>query len=230
MKRFLPCPPHTAGIALVAILTSSTIASAQAELDGVWFAGALGVIENLNLTPGGEARHASYDHLRDDAAMQCIPSTFTRVMNTPSPPIEIRRHENYIEMNYEFMDIRRQIPLDPTLALDAAPVTVTAYPHMGRAIGRYEGETLVVDTAGQEAGVLDTVANPGLPQSEQMRTEERFTANGDRMQVVVTHHDPVNYTTPLVVTFNYVRRDSEILEWGCTVDEAGYERFATPDL
>ena len=228
MLRFLPCPLHIAGMTLVAILTTGPKVVAQAELDGVWFAGALGVIENLNLTPAGEARHASYDHLTDDAAMQCIPSTFTRVMNTPSPPIEIRQHENYVEVNYEFMDIRRRIPLDPTLALDDAPVTVTEHPHMGRSIGRYEGETLVVDTAGQEAGVLDTVADPGLPQSEQMRTQERFTADGDRMQVVVTHHDPVNYTTPLVVRFNYVRLDSEILEWGCTVEEAGYGRFASP--
>ena len=229
MNRFLPSRPHIAGMILIAILTTGPKAWAQAELDGVWFAGALGVIENLNLTPAGEARHTSYDHLRDDDAMRCIPSTFTRVMNTPSPPIEIRQHEDYVEVNYEFMDIRRKIPLDPTLTLDDAPVTVTAYPHMGRSIGRYDGETLVVDTAGQEAGVLDTVADPGLPQSDQMRTEERFTADGDRMQVVVTHHDPVNYTTPLVVRFSYVRLDSEILEWGCTVDEAGYERFASPN-
>jgi hypothetical protein len=211
---------------LIAFLTSGTLAAAQADLDGVWYSGALGQIENLNLTPEGEARHAGYDHLRDDAAMQCIPSTFTRVMNTPSPPIEIRQHDNYVEINYEYMDIRRRVPLDPALTLDDAPVTVTQHPHMGRSIGRYEGETLVVDTAGQAAGVLDTVADPGLPQSEQMRTQERFTADGDLMEVVVTHQDPVNYTTPLVVRFSYHRLDSEILGWGCTVEEAGYERFA----
>ena len=155
-----------------------------------------------------------------------IPASFTRVMHTPSPPIEIKRNEDHIEINYEFMDIRRRVPLDPTQTLENAPFTVAEHPHMGRSIGRYDGETLVIETAGQQAGVLDTLGIAGLPQSGEMRTEERFLADGDNLKVVVTHYDPVNYSEPLVVRYEFIRLDSEILEWGCTVDEASYERFS----
>ena len=228
MTRFLTSIGRIPGTIGIVLFLSCPTAYAQAELDGVWYSGALGIIENLSMTPVGEARYAGYDHLADDIAMQCIPSTFTRVMNTPSPPIEIRQSEDYVEVNYEFMDIRRRVPLDPALTLEDAPATVTEYPHMGRSIGRYEGTSLVFETLGQEAGILDTVVDPGLPQSDQMRTEERFTAEGDILEVVVTHHDPVNYTRPLIVRFSYHRLDSEILEWGCEVDEADYKRFAPP--
>ena len=56
------------------------------------------------------------------------------------------------------------------------------------------------------------------------RTEERFIPDGDRMRVVVTHHDP-NYEK-LVVTYPYQRLPGgEILPWDCTPEEANYKRF-----
>ena len=32
--------------------------------------------------------------------------------STPSPPIEVRLHDDYVEINYEFMDVRRRVPLE----------------------------------------------------------------------------------------------------------------------
>jgi len=55
-----------------------------------------------------------------------------------------------------------------------------------------------------------------------MRTEERFIPNGDRLLVVVTHHDPVYYTGAMVMTYYFLRLDSEILKWGCTLEGAIY--------
>jgi hypothetical protein len=53
-----------------------------------------------------------------------------------------------------------------------------------------------------------------------MRTEERFIPDGDRMRVVVTHHDPLYYEK-LVVTYPYQRLPGgEILPWDCTTEEA----------
>ena len=46
-----------------------------------------------------------------------------------------------LEINYEFMDVHRRVPLEGALA--SAPYTVADHPHMGRSIGRYEGEELV---------------------------------------------------------------------------------------
>ena len=95
---------------------------------------------------------------------------------------------------------------------------------MGRSMGRYEGAELVVDTFDVEAGYLDTLGFPGLPQSAQMRTEERFIPDGDRLKVIVTHNDPVYYTKPMVMTYDFVRVDTQIMEWGCTIEGASYDK------
>jgi hypothetical protein len=158
--------------------------------------------------------------------MQCVPASFTRVMHTPSPPIEVRQSANEVRINYEFMDIHRRVPVVPGTSPAKAPLTVPEHPHLGRSVARYDGDVLVIDTVGQRAGILDTLGSPGLVQSDQMRTEERFIPDGDRMRVIVIHRDPVYYAKPLVVTYPYQRLPGgEILPWECTPEEANYKRF-----
>jgi hypothetical protein len=217
--------------ALLACVTASAAVatfaqSRRAELDGVWILAGNATID-VTLTPAGEAARARYNYLKDDPAMRCIPATFTRVMHTPSPPIEVRQRGGEVEINYEFMDVHRRVPIKPGLAAGDAPYTVKEHPHLGRSVGRYEGDVLIVDTVDQRAGILDTLGAPGLVQSDQMRTEERFMPNGNRMTIVVTHHDPFYYAKPLVVTFTYQRLPGgEILPWDCTPEKASYDTFS----
>ena len=201
---------------------ASTVRAAgtRDDLDGVWLFYGSQVPKDPGLTPAGREKLEQYDPLRDDADTDCKPVTFTNIMHTPSPPIEIRQHGDHVEINYEFMDVHRRVPLGGTLA--SAPYTVADHPHMGRSIGRYEGDELVIETADVEAGYLDTLGFPGLPQSAQMRTEERFSPDGDRLRVVVTHYDPVYYTKPMVMTYEFVRVDTQIMPWGCTLEGANY--------
>ncbi|MGH9258117.1 MAG: hypothetical protein ACRD3C_26445 [Vicinamibacterales bacterium] len=218
-------------IACVAVGAAAAMSaqSRRAALDGVWILAGNPTIE-LMLTPVGEAARARYDYLKDDPAMRCIPASFTRVMHTPSPPIEMRQQGDEVEINYEFMDVHRRVPIKPGLAAKDAPYTVKAHPHLGRSVGRYNGDVLVIDTVDQGAGILDTLGAPGLVQSDQMRTEERFipNGNGNRMTVVVTHHDAVYYAKPLIVTFSYQRLPGgEILPWDCTPEKASYDAFPT---
>ena len=195
----------------------------RADLDGVWFLIEAHTPDDRHLTEAGQAYFDSFDPLLDDPDTDCIPVSFTNIMHTPSPPFEIRQHADHVELNYEFMDVHRRVPLDPDLTVATAPPTVADHPHLGRSVGRYERDVLVIDTAGQTAEVLDTFNVVGLPQSRQMRTEERFEPAGDRLHVVVTHVDPVNYTEPLVVRYEFGRLDSEIAEWGCTLEGANYD-------
>jgi hypothetical protein len=214
----------------MALTGAAAVLSAQgtrADLNGVWILASNARIE-MALTPAGEAARARYNYLKDDPDMRCIPATFTRVMHTPSPPLEIRQRRNEVEINYEFMDVHRRVPLKAGLAAKDAPYTVKNYPHLGRSVGRYEGETLVIDTVGHRAGILDTLGVPGLVQSDQMRTEERFIPNGNRMTVVVTHFDPVYYAKPLVVTYSHLKLpNGKIERWDCTPDKASYDQFPT---
>jgi hypothetical protein len=208
-------------LASCALASTARAAGARADLDGVWLFYGAQVPDDPGLTAAGREKLEQYDPLRDDTDTVCKPVTFTNIMHTPSPPIEIRQRADHVEINYEFMDVHRRIPLDGALA--SAPHTVADHPHMGRSIGRYDGEELVVDTVDVEAGYLDTLGFAGLPQSAQMRTEERFVPGGDRLQVVVTHHDAVYYIRPMVMTYDFVRVDTKIMEWGCTLEGANYD-------
>ena len=205
-----------------AFASAAWAAGTRAELDGVWLFYGAQVPQDPGLTTAGQAKLDHYDPLRDDTDTICKPVTFTNIMHTPSPPIEIRQRATDVEINYEFMDVHRRVPLDGALA--NAPYTVADHPHMGRSIGRYEGEELVIDTVDVEAGYLDTLGFAGLPQSAEMRTEERFIPAGDRLKVVVTHHDSVYYAKPMVMTYDFVRVDTEIMEWGCTLEGANYDK------
>jgi len=217
-----------AATALIAVCAAAALSAQgrRAELDGVWILAGNARID-MTLTAAGEAARARYNYLKDDPAMRCVPASITRVMHTPSPPIEVRQRAGEVEINYEFMDVHRRVPLTPGLAAKDAPYSVKEHPHLGRSVGRYDGDVLVIDTVGQHAGILDTLGAPGLVQSDQMRTEERFIPNGNRLTIVVTHHDPVNYAKPLVVTFTYQKLPGgEILPWDCTPEKANYDKFA----
>src|SRR4030095_6327913 len=99
---------------IVALVVAGSVfahpAGKRTELDGVWIL-VRSTTDNLKLTPVGEKARASYDFQRDDPDMKCIPASITRIMHTPSPPIEGEQHPDYVEINYEFMDVRRRVPL-----------------------------------------------------------------------------------------------------------------------
>lgn len=217
-------------IALVSGLVLAVCAPARAQgkrgdLDGVWIL-LRAEIGKYELTPEGQKKKAAYDFQKDDPDFQCRPASVTRIMHTPSPPIEVRQHPGQVDVNYEFMDVRRRIPIKAGLAAKDAPYAAKRYPHLGRSAAHYDGEVLVVETVGQRAGVLDTLGVPGLYQSDQMHTVERFIPNGSKMQISVTHEDPVYFLQPFTVTFNYVRLPGgKIMEWNCKPEEATYERF-----
>ena len=214
------------GLLVLASALPSAAQGTRADLDGVWILADSATFENLELTPAGEAARVKYDYLTNDPGMKCIPASITRVMHTPSPPIEIRQHADHVEINYEFMDVHRRVPTNSGLAAKDVRYAVATHPHLGRSVARYEGETLVIETVDIGAGVHDTLGMPGLPQSNQMRTVERFAANGNKMTIVVTHYDRVFYVKPYVATFSYLRLpQGKILPWDCTPEEANYERF-----
>ena len=84
--------------------------------------------------------------------------------------------------------------------------------YFGHSIGRWEGDTLVVDTVGlNDETLLDDVADAGpfaqmlLLHSDQLRVVERFTRDGDMLTYEATVHDPVAFTEPLVITPRHIR-------------------------
>ena len=90
---------------------------------------------------------------------------------------------------------------------------------MGTSVGRWEGETLVVETTGfKEAAWLDGFAHP---RSETMRITERFHRRDQgHMDVEMTFDDAEYYTQPFSfkTTMNLIP-DGDVLEYVCTENE-----------
>src|SRR5438477_7998357 len=86
---------------------------------------------------------------------------------------------------------------------------------MGYSIGRWDGDTLVVDTAGfNDRTWLDFA---GHPHSEMLRMTERFSRRDfGRMDLQVTLEDPAVYAKPLTVSAggNFVP-DTDLIEFVC---------------
>lgn len=220
--RRLPARRWTGIVLLAGVFAWSATAlgaGLRSDLDGVWnVTGSYSL--DIALNAAGEARREAYDFLTDDPHMQCMPASVTRTMITPSPLMEIRRYDDRVEFNHEFMDVSRRIPINEQMNARDAPIASSEYPHLGRSVARYEGENLVIDSAGIHAGVFSTFQWVGYPQSDQMMITERYIPDGDRMEARITHFDPVNYETPFTIVITYVRTDAPLLEWGCVPEKA----------
>jgi hypothetical protein len=80
------------------------------------------------------------------------------------------------------------------------------YTYMGVAVGRWEGDTLVVDSI----GFIDTtwLGRGGYFHSDRMRVVERFRREGDAIFYDVTVEDPEVLVEPLVIPTRIMRRNT----------------------
>ena len=101
----------------------------------------------------------------------------------------------------------RKLPDDPTPSW------------FGYSVGKWEGDTLVVDTIGfNDRGWLDAV---GHTRSEAMHVTERFHRRDfGHMDLQITLDDPKTFTKPVTVKFNLsLQPDGDVLELFCSEDE-----------
>ena len=88
-------------------------------------------------------------------------------------------------------------------------------PWMGDSIGRWDGDTLVVETT----NFTDKTNYRGS--TDQLRLVERFTRTAqDILTYRVTVHDPSTFTQPWTIELPVRRSDGEIYEYAC--HEANY--------
>jgi hypothetical protein len=130
---------------------------------------------------------------------------------------QIMQMPGYVVIHYEMIHDTRIIPTDGRAHLPA---------HMrfwdGDSVGRWEGQTLVVDVTNYNGrGWIATNAASGrikgIPQSEQLHVVERFTrTDADTILYEVTIDDPPVYTRPWKVAIPLERDDSyRLYEYAC---------------
>jgi hypothetical protein len=171
----------------------------------------------LPMTPLGEEMFRKYDAAKFDATGHCNPMGATRSMNAPVPtqivqsPHEIVfLHESMFAFHVVYMDGRKHPTKEEALE-------TTWY---GHSTGKWDGDTLVVDTAGPFFGsprmILDTA---GHPMSEDLHLVERFTRlDANHLSYEVTVDDPKYYSKPWKNTrvWTLMKPTDEILEYVCT--------------
>ena len=171
------------------------------------------------LTAAGRTAVEAYDPFVDDPTFRCDPVAIRRVWFAPGTPLSIARDGDRVILRHEWMDVERTVHL----GLDAHP-SDGPRTSLGHSIGRFEGDTLVIETANYSAGVLrQYVEVPGEPlrgllHSEALTTVERirFDAESNRLQVTIEHADPVFFTRAFdPVAAEYAPTDLEIQPFGC---------------
>ena len=86
---------------------------------------------------------------------------------------------------------------------------------MGYSIGKWEGDTFVVDTIGfNDQTYLD---DGGHPHSNALRVTERFRRRDfGHMEIQITIDDPEAYNKPWTVTIpKELMPDTDLIEWMC---------------
>ena len=131
-----------------------------------------------------------------------------------SEPDKIVQTPGLMVMMFESADAHRQI------YTDGRPLPKDPWPAwLGYSVGKWEGDTLVVETAGfNDKTWLDAF---GHPHSEALRVIERYRRRDfGHMDVELTIDDPTMYTRPFSIKFaKQLLADSDILEFFCNENE-----------
>jgi len=159
-------------------------------------------------------------HQEDDT---CTPYGMPTMMQAGHPIEFIETPGRITIIGEVFTEIRRvYLGKEQTSPEDTEPT------FEGHSVGRWEGDTLVIDTV----GVKDYVLMRQAPHSNQMRIVERITmVSEDQIRNDVTVTDPVYLTKPWVFGWRYNRlTDYELSEYICEdnreyQDETGAIRF-----
>lgn len=149
---------------------------------------------------------------RDDQQVRCLPegprfnhflAIPKKIVQTPSLIVVLSEDLSFRQI---FLD-GRPLPKDPSPSF------------MGYSVGRWDGDTLVVETVGfKETTWLDFA---GSPHSEALRTTERWRRTSfGTIEIEEVFEDPVYYRRPLRarVTATLVP-DTELLEFVCAENE-----------
>jgi hypothetical protein len=172
--------------------------------DGTDFKG----LAELPFTPWGAAEWKKYDAAEGDYTGACLPFGMPRSVNTPEP-MQIMQSDTYFTFLFEQNSWFTVAPIDGRPHRQGIPTW------FGDSVGRWEGDTLVIDTVNFNGKTrLDTI---GHPHSDQLHLVQRFS-RPDRGHILheMIVDDPKTFTTPWKTARTFtLRTDWEMMEYSC---------------
>jgi hypothetical protein len=198
------------------------------DLSGTWLTrGGYTVNITKDLKPGEVSfqpwADALYKHRlatngKEDPQGRCVLSGVPREDVVPYP-FKILNTNGMIVILYEALHSYRQIFMDGRpLPKDPNPTW------MGYSIGHWDGDTLVVESAGFVGN--NWLDNSGHPGTEAMHLTERFRRRDfGHIDLQITIDDSKAYTKPWSVNLQLILTDTELIEYVCDENEKDYEHL-----
>ena len=153
---------------------------------------------------------------KDNPDAACLPLGLTQLHMHPQPR-EVVQTPREIVVLYEANDNTRRILTDGRRLPAANDVTPWWY---GYSVGRWDGDTLVVETTGFRDDVWLDVEGSPLTSTGKMTERWRRLKFG-LMQIEITIQDPKAYTRPFTVRVNHqLMPDTELMEFVCQERDA----------
>jgi hypothetical protein len=164
--------------------------------------------------------------LERDPEIKCYLPGVPRATYMPYP-FQIFQSPSALFFAYQYAGAVRNVYLK-----DPGPAPIDSW--MGQSVGRYEGETLVIETTGfNDSTWFDRAGNH---HSEKMKTTERFTRTSpDVINYEVTIDDPVVFTRTWKMSMPLYRRaerNAQLLDFKCVefVEELMYGAYRKKPL
>jgi hypothetical protein len=144
------------------------------------------------------------------AAVLCSPYGMPRMMSVASYPVEIIQTPAQITLVTEaFSEVRRVYMNEPQQPIDEVPPG-----YYGHSVGRWEGDTLVIDSVGFNERFW--MNRDGIPHTDRLHLIERYTRpDHDTHEYRVTIDDPGAFNDTWSTGFDLGWRDGEIWEYVC---------------
>ena len=185
-------------------------AEGRPDFSGVWLMGSDPFPEPAQALASAEtiSQERIANGLRDHPHTRCLPSS-PPVGGAATPFIS-----KYVQKSDLLLILSEDVPGFRQIFLDGRDQPANPNPSwMGHSIGRWEGETLVVDTIGfNDRGWTGT-----YPRTEMLHMEERYTRTEyGQMQLQVTFDDPGVFVEPLVENLQFdLAPQEELIEYVC---------------
>jgi hypothetical protein len=168
--------------------------------------------EGAKARAAGARRFGQPGDSAQDMTLQdrCIHYGFPDLFAAYMAVYRIVQTPQYVAIQLEKIHDTRIIPLDGSAHLPSA-----MRQYLGDSRGRWEGDTLVVETTnfhpkGNPFGGYFTLSD------ENMRLTERFRRTADdTLEYTFTVDDPTMWTRPWTATINWKRSRGELLEYAC---------------
>ena len=175
-----------------------------------------GFKEGLPYTPWAAELHKQREsvHAMDNPDAHCLPLGLTQLHMHPQPR-KIIQLPKLIVILYEAQGGVRQIFMDGRSLPNNDPDPWW----YGYSVGRWEGDTLVVETTGFRDDVWLDVNGSPLTSTGKL-TERIRRPNYGNLEIDVTVEDPKSYTKPFSVRVNQrILLNSELIEFVCNENE-----------